>query len=211
MLASPNFRDGAFVNSLPRHDDLWLAFHRWIRGGENRVPEVPIPVVQPDAETLARGPESGLRLTWLGHSCLLVEIGGRRFLTDPVWSRKAAPSRFLGVERFFEPPLALGELPPLDAVVLSHDHYDHLDEATIRQLARGTVPFVAPLGVGAHLEHWGVQAERITELDWWESTSVAGVELTCTPARHFSGRTLRDRDATLWSGWALTSASHNIY
>jgi len=212
MLTSPNFRDGKFRNSLRRHDDMWLATKRWIRGGSpHRVPVDAIPTVRPDPGELARRPDSGLRLTWLGHSCMLVEIGGRRFLTDPVWSRRAAPSRFVGVERFFPLPLALEDLPPLDAIVLTHDHYDHLDESTIRRLARGTVPFVAPLGVGAHLEHWGIAPQRITELDWWESTSVADVELTCTPSRHFSGRTLLDQNATLWCGWVWADGRHSVY
>ena len=168
-------------------------------------------MVTVDPGHLARSPETGLRLTWLGHSTLIVEIDGRRFLTDPMWSRRAAPVRFLGVERFYDPPLSLAELPPLDAVLLSHDHYDHLDEATIRALAAGPAPFIAPLGVGAHLEHWGIAPNRIIELDWWESTSVAGVELTCTPARHFSGRTLLDRDATLWCGWVMAGSEHRVY
>ena len=212
ILASPNFRDGQFVNPLPRQDDMWLALRSWLRGGgENRVPTDGVPVAPVDPGRFARAPETGLRLTWLGHSALLVEIEGRRFLTDPMWSRRAAPSRFLGVERFHDPPLALAQLPPLDAVVLSHDHYDHLDEATIRQLADGRIPFIAPLGVGAHLEHWGAAGDRITELDWWESTSVGDVEVTCTPARHFSGRTLLDRDATLWCGWAMAGRDHRAY
>ena len=211
ILASPNFRGGRFVNPLPRLDDMWLALRRWLRGGQHQVPTTPVPVVHPDAEQLARAPASDLRLTWLGHSCVLVEIHGRRFLTDPVWSRRAAPSRFLGAERFFAPPMPLAELPPLDAVVLSHDHYDHLDEATIRWFAKGETPFIAPLGVGAHLEYWGIAADRITELDWWESTAVAGIELTSTPARHFSGRTLRDRDATLWCGWVLAGTERRVY
>ena len=208
MLASPNFSDGRFVNPLPRLDDMWLAFRRWLRGGQHQVPTGPVPVVRPDFTTK---PASGLRLTWLGHSCKLVEIDGRRFLTDPVWSRRAAPSRFLGAERFFAPPIPLADLPPLDAIVLSHDHYDHLDEATIRWFAPGRTRFIAPLGVGAHLEHWGVAGERITEFDWWERATVAGIELTSTPARHFSGRTLRDRDATLWCGWVLAGSQHRIY
>jgi len=212
VLASPNFTGGRFVNPLPRQDDMWLAFRRWVRGGgENRVPTGDLPMAPADPGRLARAPVSGLRLTWLGHSTLIVEIDGRRFLTDPMWSRRAAPFRFTGVERFYDPPLPLADLPSLDAVVLSHDHYDHLDEATIRHLARGPMAFIAPLGVGAHLEHWGVAGDRITELDWWESVSVAGVELTCTPARHFSGRTLRDRDATLWCGWAMAGQDRRVY
>ncbi|MFC1526236.1 MBL fold metallo-hydrolase [Candidatus Latescibacterota bacterium] len=211
ILSSPNFRDGRFQDPLPRQEDMWLALRRWLQGGQHRVPTEAVPVTPVESDRFTRKPETGLRLTWLGHSSMLVEIGGGRFLTDPMWSRRAAPSRFWGVRRFYDPPMPLAQLPPLDAVVLSHDHYDHLDEATIRQLSRTSVPFIAPLGVGAHLEHWGVPGDRIVELDWWESTSVADTELTCTPARHFSGRTPLDRDATLWCGWVLGGRDHRVY
>jgi L-ascorbate metabolism protein UlaG (beta-lactamase superfamily) len=151
-------------------------------------------------------PASGLRATWLGHSTVLVEIDGARILFDPVWARRASPSSLIGPKRFHEPPLALGELPPLDAIVASHDHYDHLDRGVVRALAQSAAQsrarFVVPLGVGAHLERWGVAPDRITELDWSESTKVGPLTLTATPARHFSGRGLNDRNHTLWASWS---------
>jgi L-ascorbate metabolism protein UlaG (beta-lactamase superfamily) len=134
-------------------------------------------------------------------------------LTDPVWGERASPLGFAGPRRFQPVPVPLAALPPLDAVVVSHDHYDHLCRATIRQLARTNVPFFTSLGVGAHLEAWGVAAQRITELDWWESARLPGAELTVTaaPAQHFSGRGLGDRNATAWSSFALQGSRHAVF
>jgi L-ascorbate metabolism protein UlaG (beta-lactamase superfamily) len=154
-----------------------------------------------------------LRATWLGHSTVLVEIDGLRVLTDPVWGPRASPSRLVGPKRFQPVPVALRALPPIDLVVISHDHYDHLDYPTILELARLQVPFVTSLGVGAHLEAWGVAPGRITELDWWESHTLPGTELTVTaaPSQHFSGRGLKDRNATLWSSFVLRTARHRVF
>jgi L-ascorbate metabolism protein UlaG (beta-lactamase superfamily) len=154
-----------------------------------------------------------LRVTWLGHSTLLIEIDGVRILTDPVWGPRASPSALLGPKRFQPVPVTLREMPPVDVVVVSHDHYDHLDYPTIRALAKTNVPFVTSLGVGAHLEYWGVQAERITELDWWESHRVPETDavLTAAPSQHFSGRGLKDRNATLWSSFAIRSPGHSVF
>jgi L-ascorbate metabolism protein UlaG (beta-lactamase superfamily) len=156
---------------------------------------------------------TGLRATWLGHSTVLIEIAGRRVLTDPVWGPRASPSRLVGPKRFQPVPVSLRALPPLDAVVVSHDHYDHLDYPTIRELAKLDVPFVTSLGVGAHLEAWGVDPARITELDWWESFAVPGsdVEVTAAPSQHFSGRGLNDRNATLWSSMVVRSPRHKVF
>lgn len=207
---SPHYRDGQFFNALPEHTDWWVATKRWLGGGgAHRAPETP-PEAAPPTD-LSQAPASGLRITWLGHSSILVEIDGRRFLTDPVWGERASPFSFLGPKRFFPPPRALADLGPLDAIVLSHDHYDHLDEGTIRALNKLGVPFVAPLGLGAHLESWGVPADKITELDWWQTMNVGGVELACTPARHFSGRFLSDRNKTLWAGWAFVGPAHRVF
>ncbi len=179
-------------------------------GGERRVPVGPLPLVDPTAQW-AKRPDSGLRLTWLGHSTLVIEIDGVRLLTDPVWGSRASPLPFAGPKRFHPPPVRLAAIPPLDAVIVSHDHYDHLDSPTIHALARTKVPFVTSLGVGTRLERWGIAAERITELDWWENTQVKGVEITAAPAQHFSGRGLKDRNSTLWSSFHLRGDKHSFF
>ena len=185
-------------------------------GGTRRVPAGPLPSVDP-REAWQRKPGTGLRATWLGHSTVLIEIDGLRVLTDPVWGPRASPSRVAGPKRFQPVPVRLAELPPIDVVLVSHDHYDHLDYPTIRELAQGDVPFVTSLGVGAHLEAWGVPHERITELDWWESHRVvsrnrkAEITVTAAPSQHFSGRGLRDRNATLWSSLVLRGKRHSVF
>jgi L-ascorbate metabolism protein UlaG (beta-lactamase superfamily) len=181
-------------------------------GGERRVPRGPLPSFSP-LETWAKAPASGLRATWLGHSTTLIEIDGFRVLTDPVWGRRASPLWLPGPRRFQPVPVALRSVPAVDLVVVSHDHYDHLDYPTIRELARRDAPFVTSLGVGAHLEAWGVRPERVVELDWWESHDVPGTALTVTaaPSQHFSGRGPRDRNATLWSSLVVRSQRHAVF
>jgi L-ascorbate metabolism protein UlaG (beta-lactamase superfamily) len=158
-------------------------------------------------------PSSGLRATWLGHSTVLIEIDGVRLLTDPVWGARASPSQWVGPKRFQPAPVALKALPPIDAVLLSHDHYDHLCHPTVRALAKTGVPFVTSLGVGAHLEAFGVPPDRIVELEWWQSHRLQGteVEVTAAPSQHFSGRGLKDRNATLWSSLVVRSPKHRVF
>jgi L-ascorbate metabolism protein UlaG (beta-lactamase superfamily) len=177
-----------------------------------RVPQGPLPALDP-GPTWLHPASTGLRATWLGHSTVLIEIDGLRVLTDPVWGPRASPSRLIGPRRFQPVPVALRALPPIDLVVISHDHYDHLDYPTILELARMRVPIVTSLGVGAHLEAWGIPPERITELDWWESHRLPHAELTVTaaPSQHFSGRGLKDRNATLWSSIVLQTARHRVF
>lgn len=183
-----------------------------LRTGGRRVPARPLPAANP-LEAWRRRPGSGLRVTWLGHSTVLIEIDGVRVLSDPVWGPRASPLRLAGPKRFQPVPVALGAMPPVDLVILSHDHYDHLDYPTIRALARSEVPFVTSLGVGAHLQAWGVPPQRITELDWWEHHELAGaaVRVSAAPAQHFSGRTPKTRNATLWSSFVVQSERHCVF
>jgi L-ascorbate metabolism protein UlaG (beta-lactamase superfamily) len=180
-------------------------------GSKHRKPKDPIPYERRVAADYETQPASGLRVTWLGHSSTLVEIGSTRLLFDPVWSERASFVSFAGPRRFYPPPLPLHELPHIDAIVLSHDHYDHLDEQMVRELCARAERWIAPLGVGNWLQQWGVMEDRITELDWWESAVVNNVTLTATPARHFSGRGLHRQDRTLWSGWVAANATHKVY
>ena len=178
-------------------------------GGERRVPRGPLPSLDP-LDQWRRAPDR-LRVTWLGHSTMLIEIDGYRVLTDPVWGKRASPSSLAGPKRFQPVPVALKALPPIDLVIVSHDHYDHLDYPTIRELAKTDVPFVTSLGVGAHLEAFGVDPKRITELDWWESHALRGLEITAAPSQHFSGRGLKDRNTTLWSSFVVRTDRHKVF
>ena len=208
---SPQWRDGTFGNRLPRVDGEGAIREFLFGGSEHRSPDAPLPVERRTAADDRTPPASGLRVTWLGHSTLLLEIDGRRVLIDPVWGERASPFTFLGPKRFFAPPLALAELPPVDAVVISHDHYDHLDMPTVKALLARGVRWIVPLGVGTHLAAWGVPERAITELDWWGAVEVAGITITATPARHFSGRGLGDQNRTLWAGWAFHGAKHRVF
>ena len=155
---------------------------------------------------------SGLRVTWIGHSTALIEIDGCRILTDPVWCQRASPLQFIGPRRFFAPPLTLSQLPPLDAVIVSHDHYDHLDGSAIAALGQRGAPFYCPLGVGRYLRQWGVASDKITELDWMQSAGLAhGCLLTGVPARHFSGRSMWNRFGTLWSSFVIRGSRNSVF
>ena len=217
MRRSPQWSAGAqrFVNAMPTHTmlprDAARSLRLQVAGGETRYPVRPIPVEARRRSDFERPPASGLRATWLGHATALVEVDGARILTDPVWSERVSPSTLVGPRRFFEPPIALADLPRVDAVVISHDHYDHLDMETVKTLARTGARFCVPLGVGAHLERWGMPASQIDERDWGETREIAGVTITATPARHFSGRRLSDRDATLWCSWVIAGPRHRVF
>jgi L-ascorbate metabolism protein UlaG (beta-lactamase superfamily) len=211
---SAHFAEGEFRNLLPTHTLTPGAFWKMVSdqlGDEAREPRKPVPVVARHARDYAVPPASGLRATWIGHASVLIEIEGKRVLTDPVWSERVSPSRWLGPKRMHPPPIALAELPAIDAVVISHDHYDHLDMDTIKSLAAAQdVRFLLPLGIGAHVQGWGVDPKRIIELDWNERASVAGLTFVATPDRHYSGRGL-DRDGTLWASWVILGAQRRVF
>lgn len=188
---------------------------RWTleRRGQQRVATPPrgsfpvaAPVIaQPRAGTL------DFTATWIGHSTVLLQMGGVNVLTDPMFSQRASPVQWMGPRRVMDPALALESLPPLDVLVLSHNHYDHLDKASVRRLARAhpDAAWVVPLELGATVRRWGVR--EIVELDWWQEADVRGVRVTSTPARHFSARSLGDRCDTLWCGYAMEVAGGRAY
>jgi len=217
MHASPRYADGAFRNTAPvtpglKKGTAGPTIAEFLCGGQRRTPPAPLPSINP-LERWGKPPETALRATWLGHSTVLLEMDGLRVLTDPVWGERASPVGFAGPKRFQPIPVPIRALPPLDAVVISHDHYDHLDYPTILELARLEVPFFTSLGVGAHLEAWGVPAERITELDWWERAELShgGLSITAAPSQHFSGRGLGGRNATLWSSLVLQTENASVF
>ncbi len=215
MTSSPLWTDAGFRNVHPIPSGLRAkvsmpTVREFLCSGGNRTPKAPLPSADPRDEW-ARPPETGLRATWLGHSTVLVEIDGARVLTDPVWGARASPVRFAGPKRFQPIPVKLSGIPTVDAVLISHDHYDHLDYPTIRALAKSAVPFVTALGVGAHLVSWGIPEDRIIELDWWESTMIGGLEITAAPSQHFSGRGLASRNSTLWSSFVARGDNHGIF
>jgi L-ascorbate metabolism protein UlaG (beta-lactamase superfamily) len=211
MDRSPEWQGNKFRNPQPLRNDAWGSIAALWRTHAVTSPAAPPPTAPARRDPFAVPPPTGLRATWFGHSSVLVEIDGHRVLTDPIWSDRASPYDSLGPRRYYAPPLPLDQLPALDAIVISHDHYDHLDFRTISALKDLPTTFVVPLGVGAHLAYWGVPEAHIVELDWWERARVRGLEIVCTPARHASGRMLFDNDATLWAGFALVGPRHRVY
>lgn len=183
------------------------------------VPNQPLGPFRTQPDLYAVAPDGGLRVTWFGHSSMLVEIDGARLLVDPVWDERASPVSWAGPRRFFAPTLALEDLPPIDAVVISHDHYDHLGVETVKRLSHvaavSGATWVTSPGVGSILEGFGVARERISELDWTESLSIGDGGRTCritsVPARHFSGRSAFNRYQTLWSSFVFEGADHTMY
>jgi L-ascorbate metabolism protein UlaG (beta-lactamase superfamily) len=212
VAGSPHFSHGKFHNTIETpalppasaRKGLLRQMHEERHVG---LPGGPIPLAHADLPAEA----AELAVTWFGHASALLEVDGQRVLVDPVWSHRVSPSPVFGPTRLHPAPVPLAELPPVDAVLISHDHYDHLDLPTVRALtAAQAAPFVVPLGIGEHLRKWGVPDDRIVELDWDDSTTVGGLTLTCTEARHFSGRFFA-RDTTLWASWAITGPRHRVF
>ncbi len=214
VLASKRFKDGVFVNTKKVSPGLkgnpLPLLGEYFFSSTQREPKGAFPVLDPRPTWQTRA-ETGLRVTWLGHSTLLLEVDGVKVLTDPVFGERASPLGFAGPKRFHKTPVRFDELPELDAVLISHDHYDHLCLPTMTELAKSKVPIITSLGVGAHLESWGVDAGRISELDWGEVAEVKGLRFTATPAQHFSGRGVGDRNTTSWASFVLESGKHRVF
>lgn len=220
MLLKPARRDGdRYVNPVPtKVGGLSVIFKvgpSFLFGTRARSPRAPLGPFRTDATAYAILPRSGLRITWMGHATSIVEIDGARILIDPVWDERASPTTWSGPKRFFPPPLELSALPPIDAVIVSHDHYDHLGAATIRAMAHlaavQNARWITPLGVGTLLQQFGIPAAQCVELNWMDSAEVGAVTVTALPARHFSGRSLFNRFQTLWASFALSGPQHNVY
>ena len=187
---------------------LW----QYMTSKEERVPKKTLGPFYTDRSIYKAPPQNGLRITWMGHSSLLIEIDGKRILTDPVWGERASFSSFVGPKRFFAAPLPLTDLPELDAIILSHDHYDHLDEPTMRKLVHLNTPIYCSIGVGPIIERWGINKSRITEMNWTDTVKVGNdCAITALPSRHFSGRGLHNRNQTLWSSFVIKGSKHTIF
>jgi len=211
---SPQQRDGKFHNVVPREAPgfartLAIGWRFMTGKPDTTVPRTPIPVQRLTAATLADAPDASLFR--LGHSTLLLKLHGEFWLTDPVFSERASPVQWAGPKRFHAPPIDIDELPPIKGVILSHDHYDHLDHAAILRLAPKVELFVTPLGVGDRLIAWGVDPAKVRQLDWWQQTTVHGVQLVAAPAQHFSGRSLTDGDRTLWASWVIIAGDLRLF
>lgn len=213
-LNSPQAGQNKFENSRPRPapglaKTLGIFWDFLFNKPANTVPTAPVPVQMLSREALLAAPDRSLFR--LGHSSVLLKLRGEFFLTDPVFAERASPVQWLGPKRFHAPPIALADLPPIKAVILSHDHYDHLDHQTVLALADKTQWFLTPLGVGDRLIDWGIDAAKVKQLDWWQSSEVAGVHLVATPAQHFSGRGLLDGDKTLWASWVIIDDGLRVF
>jgi len=215
---SPNYDSdrGAFVNRredamerLREEESTFALLREWFRDRPDGVPSGPLPETVPDIDAFL-APGDGARVIWFGHSTFLLNVEGLIVLVDPVFSGNAAPASFM-VPRFQPPVIGLDALPTPDVVLISHDHYDHLDMETVRFLATSDAMFLAPLGVGAHLRRWGVTPSAIVERDWWQSHAIGAVTFTAAPAQHFSGRGLADRGRTLWASWAIRGEGTSLY
>ncbi len=207
---SRNFVEGKFANQMAtsvstRSPDRKSSIMDWVFQQDDKNPTKPLPSRLFNSSRLTEG-----KFAWLGHSTLLMKTNSVVMMTDPVFHR-ASPVPVIGNPFPVQHPISINDLPAVDAVIISHDHYDHLDHRAIRILSKRVNHFFVPLGVRAHLERWGVDSRNITELDWYESKVYRGVRLTLAPARHFSGRGLWDRDSTLWGSWIISSDSLNVY
>ncbi|SFB37699.1 L-ascorbate metabolism protein UlaG, beta-lactamase superfamily [Algoriphagus aquimarinus] len=210
------FEDGKFSNLMPTNMDMDFSeaikmLPEFFKNDPSRRPDFDLPITHRDSLELVTK-DQPTRLVWFGHSTFLLQIDGKTILIDPMFGEVPAPNPLLGKKRYSkELPIEVEKLPQIDMIIMSHDHYDHLDYGSIQKLKDKTKAFYMPLGMGAHFEEWGVDSSKINELGWWDEIQADGLLLALTPARHFSGRGLNDRFATLWGSWVIRGESDNIY
>ncbi len=214
---SPNYRpsENRFVNRNQAvvdamWDKVWTWENVWkqLFSDIQKAPPAPLPEVKPDFDLMAKA-EDDLNVIWFGHSSFLLDIGGRLVLVDPLFGN-AGPFSLLG-KRFQQSAIKATDLPKVDVILISHDHYDHLEMNTVRHYADTDIKFVVPLGVGRHLVNWGVNPSRITELDWWQDAKVDGLQFVATPSQHYSGRRGFANNDTLWASWVVKSEDHAVF
>ena len=213
---SKHYKDGKFLNNggvkmeMSLKDSfkaMWILF----KSNSKAEPNKNIAVQKIDSITIANY-NSKTRFIWFGHSTFLLQIKGKNLLIDPMFGNVPAPNPLLGNKRFSNKlPIEIEKLPSIDAVLITHDHYDHLDYESIQKLKDKVNIFYTPLGIGIHLLKWGVEKERIIELDWWQEIKYDELTIRCTPAQHFSGRGISDREKTLWCSWIIQSDDENLF
>ncbi len=218
--ASPNYVNGGFRNPVPTYlssrKEMLGAFRRGMgRKAAEKIPAIPVPVQQIPASLWSAPASQSWKVYWLGHSSLLLEMGGVRYLIDPVLSNRASLAQWVGPKRLHETPVNVADIPYVDAIVLTHDHYDHMDYLTLLALKDKAETFIVPLGVGSILQKWGFAKDKIIEADWWQEVQHKGNTLVPLPARHYSGRYPSARFSgkfpTLWCGWAFLHGSEQIF
>lgn len=202
-------RRPALIAKMYAEVSIWEIVLDWFAVSENATPSAKLPELVPDIAEFVKQSEH-TKLIWLGHSSFLLNISGTIVLVDPIFSPSAAPLNFL-MPRFQPAVVLLEQLPAIDVILISHDHYDHLDRQSVQYFADKQTQFVTPLGVGVHLKRWGIAQSQIVEKNWWESHAVAGIEFTAAPAQHFSGRDGINKNETLWASWILISDQSRLY
>lgn len=213
---SEHFQGGRFKNlhpTIPTSLSKTLAI-TWRFFTETKIaaePEQALPVETITRANLDALSDSGIHIIKLGHSSVLLKVNGAYWLLDPVFSERASPFSFIGPSRFHQPPISLDALPPIEKVLISHNHYDHLDKDAVKQLNAKTRQFLVPLGVEGDLVRWGIEAEKIHSFDWWQEQHEQDVMLAFTPTQHFSGRGLSDANRTLWGSWVIKTAHESLY
>ncbi|MDX5320600.1 MAG: MBL fold metallo-hydrolase, partial [Bacteroidota bacterium] len=212
-----HYADGSFQNydNIQMHmgfTDMFKMLPEYFKSGTAREPKASLPQEKMDSIAVAHTPDSAIQLNWFGHSTLLLHMHGKRIMIDPMLGSTPAPHPLLGKSRY-EPglPMTAEQLPELDIVLFSHDHYDHLDYESVIKIKDKTALFLVPLGLKNHLVYWGVDSNKVQEFDWWQETEIDGYQFVCTPAQHFSGRGLGDRGATLWCSWVVMHEGKRIY
>lgn len=197
------------IAKMKKESMSWKTMKKWFSNTNERTPANRLPQIKPDIAQFIKNSDHP-KVIWLGHSTILLNLAGKIILIDPVFSNQASPVSFM-VKRFQKPVLSLQELPEIDHIIISHDHYDHLDMETVQFFRNKRTTFMVPLGIGAHLSGWGIDQIKIDELDWWESLKTDAIEFISTPAQHFSGRSLTGGDKTLWSSWVIRNTEHQIF